>query len=293
MYSLWAAVTIAIFWRPVTALAHFAIENDDASHILLIPFISAWVLILERKRIFCRAFYDFPVAAFFFFPALCSFGWTLGFAKSWTLTDRLTGYTLALVLFWITGFALIFGRDALRAGRFSLLLLLLALPLPDYLLNHVVYLLQKGSAEITATLFDLTGVPYLREGFVFHLARVSIEVAHECSGIRSSMALLILALLVSHFFLRKFWKQSVFLLCGIVVMIVKNGIRIVTLTLLASYVDPAFLYGNLHREGGVVFFLLGLLMLLPILWLLQRGEMADTDGSAIPAARTIDKPESP
>jgi exosortase/archaeosortase family protein len=59
---------------------------------------------------------------------------------------------------------------------------------------------------------------------------------------------------------------------GLFVMILKNGVRIVTLTLLASYVDPGFLYGRLHREGGVVFFLLGLLLLFPVLWLLQRGE---------------------
>jgi exosortase/archaeosortase family protein len=55
-------------------------------------------------------------------------------------------------------------------------------------------------------------------------------------------------------------------------MIVKNGVRIVTLTLLASYVDPGFLYGRLHHEGGVVFFLLGLALLAPVLWLLERGE---------------------
>ena len=52
-------------------------------------------------------------------------------------------------------------------------------------------------------------------------------------------------------------------------MIVKNGIRIVTLTLLAIYVDPSFLYGRLHREGGIVFFLIGLLLLLPVYLLLQ------------------------
>jgi exosortase/archaeosortase family protein len=55
-------------------------------------------------------------------------------------------------------------------------------------------------------------------------------------------------------------------------MILKNGVRIVTLTLLASYVDPGFLYGRLHRDGGVVFFLLGLLLLAPLLWFLQRTE---------------------
>jgi exosortase/archaeosortase family protein len=53
---------------------------------------------------------------------------------------------------------------------------------------------------------------------------------------------------------------------------IKNGIRIATLTLLAVYVDPSFLTGKLHHDGGVVFFLLGLLFLLPVLLLLQRSE---------------------
>jgi len=77
---------------------------------------------------------------------------------------------------------------------------------------------------------------------------------------------------VAYFYLKTFWKQVVLVVAGLFVMILKNGVRIVTLTLLASYVDPGFLYGRLHREGGVVFFLLGLLMLAPLLWFLQRSE---------------------
>ena len=56
-------------------------------------------------------------------------------------------------------------------------------------------------------------------------------------------------------------------------MLVKNGIRIATLTLLANYVNPEFLYGRLHRQGGVVFFLIGLALLLPVFWYLRRGEV--------------------
>jgi len=75
----------------------------------------------------------------------------------------------------------------------------------------------------------------------------------------------------------------IFVLAGIVVMIVKNGIRIVTLTVLATYVDPGFLYGNLHREGGVVFFLIGLLLLAPVFWILQTGEhAADLEAVKLP-----------
>jgi len=145
-------------------------------------------------------------------------------------------------------------------------------PPPDLLLSRVNYLLQTGSADVTGALFDLLRVPALRQGFVFHLPHFSIAVEKECSGIRSSMALLILALPVVHFGFKRLWKKVAFLVCAMLVMIVKNGIRIVTLTLLAMYVDPSFLFGKLHRQGGIVFFLLGLLLLVPIYLALQSGE---------------------
>ena len=92
------------------------------------------------------------------------------------------------------------------------------------------------------------------------------------------------AILAGHFLLKSFWRQTVLVLAGIVVMIIKNGIRIVTLTLLANYVDPGFLHGNLHREGGVVFFVIGLLLLLPVFWFLQREETpADPAGVKVTA----------
>ena len=55
-------------------------------------------------------------------------------------------------------------------------------------------------------------------------------------------------------------------------MLIKNGIRIATLTLLANYVNPDFLYGRLHHQGGIAFFLVGLVLLLPVFWYLRRGE---------------------
>jgi exosortase len=284
-YGLWVALSLAIFWRPGTMLVRHALANDNASHILLIPFISAWLIFQERRQILGRKSCDWGAAACLFAVAATVYGWTLHSAAQWSLGNSLASYAVALVFFWIAGFALIFGRAALQTNRFAMLFLFLSVPLPDTLLARTIFLLQKGSAEIAGTLFDLTGVPVLREGFVFHLSRVNIEVASECSGIRSSMALLILAVLVGHFLLRPFWKKVVFVLCGVFVMIVKNGVRIVTLTLLANYVDPGFLYGNLHHQGGVVFFLLGLLLLVPVLWLLQRGEKSQRKTAKIPAAQ--------
>jgi exosortase len=285
LFGLWLAASLFLFARPLLALLHFSLINDDASHIMLIPFMSAWVVYLERQEIFRRTFYDLPAAVFLFLLSAGIYSSTYRFEAIWGPNNTLTGYAMALVLLWDAGFALVWGREALKTARFSLLFLFLAVPLPDFLLNRFVFWLQEGSATITAALFDLTGVPVLREGFIFHLGRVSIEIAKECSGIRSSMALLILALLAAHLFLRTFWRKTVFVLVGILLMIVKNGIRIVTLTLLALYVDPGFLFGKLHHEGGVVFFLLALLLYTPFLLLLQWSEKLRERNSVLPIVR--------
>jgi exosortase len=272
LYGLWVVFSIVLFWKPCVALVRFSLANDDASYVILIPLLSACLIYIEKKHIFRTVSLDYPLASVLLLVSAVIYFWTFRSTGSWTPTDTLACYTLALVFFWISGFVLIFGRAALRSGRFSLVFLFLTIPLPDALLNRSIYFLQKGSADVTEMIFDLVRVPALREGFVFHLAHVNIEVARECSGIRSSMALLILALIFGHLLLHTFWKQIVLVLAGLLIMLVKNGVRIATLTILAQYVDPGFLYGRLHRQGGVVFFLLGIILLLPILWLLHRGE---------------------
>lgn len=272
LYVAWVLASCLSLWRPLQAFVSYSLTNDNASHLLLIPVISAWVLFLERHRIFKTLGSDVGMASAALAAGVALALGALSVGSHWTALNQLSVYILALILIWTAGFVFLFGRQTLRNARFPFVFLLLAIPIPDFILDRLIYVLQRGSTEVAAVLFDWSGVPVLRNGFVFHLARVNIEVARECSGIRSSLALLILAILVAHFYLDTFWKQAILVIAGLFVMILKNGVRIVTLTLLASYVDPGFLYGRLHRQGGVVFFLLGLLLLVPLLLLLERSE---------------------
>jgi exosortase len=272
LFSGWIVFSSLLFVRPLIRLVHLSLSNSDASHLILIPFLAACVLYIERRSIFRTLSSHVGLSSLLLF---LGFGLSVGTqlaVNSLTSDLELTCYILALLLLWIAGFAFSFGRAAVRAAYFPLLFLLLTVPPPNFLLDRIIYLLQAGSSDITGALFDLFGVPALREGFVFHLAQVNIEVAKECSGIRSSIVLLVLALLVAHFCLKSFWSKGVFIICGLFMMLLKNGIRIASLTLLAMYVNPGFLTGRLHHYGGIVFFLLGLLLLLPVLWILQRGE---------------------
>jgi len=145
------------------------------------------------------------------------------------------------------------------------------IPIPLVILDGFISSLQVASTEATNILFGILGVPYYREGFFFYLPGVAIEVAKECSGIRSSLALIVTGTLAAHLFLDRGWKQIILVLSVFPITVFKNGIRIVTITLLATYVDIRFLTESwLHHSGGFVFYIPGLLILGLEIWAFRK-----------------------
>ena len=87
--------------------------------------------------------------------------------------------------------------------------------------------------------FRIMGVPAVRQGFDFALPGVTIRVAQECSGIRSSLALMMTAVLAGHLWLRSFPRTFLLCVATVPIAIAKNGLRIAVLSWLAIYIDPA------------------------------------------------------
>jgi exosortase len=281
-------LSVLVFWKTFHALAVFSVNHESSSHILLIPLISIYLLYTERSQIF-RVTRTSPVAGgAVVLAAITLYVFVLSHLSLRAPEQFLPGATLAIVSLWLGGFLWCYGGAAWRRASFSLLFLLLMVPLPQAILERTIYLLQQGSTEIAYLLFKAVGVPVLRQGFILAVPSVTIEVAKECSGIRSSVALFITCLLAAHLFLRTKWRMLVFVLLAFPLAIIKNGIRITTLTLLSVYVDPGFLSGDLHRKGGFVFFILALAILFPVLLLLQRLERSPAKPSGI-AHQKIDR----
>jgi exosortase len=273
VFAGFVAISIVLFWKTIAALVYYSLHQDSSSHVVLIPFISAYLLATERKRIFVKNQRAIGLGIVVVLAGVVLY-WAPGQFYSAATHENLalSVATFSLVVIWIGFFALSYGLDATRAAAFPLLFLLLMIPLPDRLLDKTVYFLQQGSTEIAYFLFKIVGVPVLRQGFVLTVPGFSIEVATECSGIRSSMALFITCLLAAHLFLRSSWKRVALVLLSFPLALIKNGVRIATLTLLSMYVDPSFLKGSLHRDGGFAFFLLALAMILPIFLAFERSD---------------------
>ena len=265
-------LTLAVFWAPLTTLMHFTMREEHYSHIILTPLISACLVALERKRIFSHVETHWRDGSALLIAGTLVY--TLGQRHSGSASenDQLSFAISGLVVIWLGTFVLCFGIRAFRGGLFPLLFLFLMVPIPDFLMDRAIVWLQTGSAEVSYAVFELVGVPVLRDGFIFSLPGVAIEVAKECSGIRSSLALLIMSLLAGHLVLRSAWTKTLLILAALPLLVVKNGIRIVTLSLLSIYVDPSFLMGSLHHQGGILFFFVALGLLAFVLRSLQRLE---------------------
>jgi len=271
-FLLVVCLSLLLFWGPLSRLAGFVQKQEQYSHIALIPFVTAYLLYQGRKKVFAEVEYRPRSGVAPLFAAIAIYAVHFFFSNSLSENDSLSFLMAALILVWLAGYLSCYGPRSFRAGLFPLLFLFFVVPIPDFLLSATIRFLQLGSTEVTALAFRLVDVPVLREGTVFFLPSLTIEVAKECSGIRTSLALLITVLLAGHLFLRSGWAKLTLVLLAVPLAIFKNGLRIVTLTLLSIYVDAGFLSGDLHRKGGIVFFAITLLVTGIFLKILQKLE---------------------
>lgn len=254
----------------VRSLVEFSQRDVTASHVILVPFVSIALIYANRTAIFSSVKTTLGLGL----PIVVG-GIALSLVAQFVIaedTRALSVSVAGLALSWIGGYIVCYGAAAARAALFPLAFLLFMIPPPDIAIAAATQFLKTGSTETVARLFTLTGTPYLRQDFVFSLPDLTIEVADECSGIRSSIALLLTSLIAGHSQLKSPWARVILALAVLPVALLKNAVRIVALTLLAMHVDPSFLTGQLHHEGGVVFFLLALGLMVPLFLVLQRLE---------------------
>jgi exosortase len=268
-----ATVTAAVLALPALyELLRPRLRSEYYSHILLVPLVSAYMIYRRRREMFAGTASAHPwgLAAVVVGLGLAAAGLFLG-----RETDvRASLATLGALLFWCGAYVALYAKGGTRRAVFPLAFLIFAVPIPAAVMEGVIAVLVVGSAYMTRLLFVVFGVPFLQEGPLFHLPGFSLVVAHECSGIRSSLALLITTVLAGHIFLKR--ARSKWLLGAAVlpVALFKNAVRIVTLYLLSFFVDVRIISGGfLHRSGGFIFFGLGLAVLAAVLWLLREGDV--------------------
>lgn len=280
LFVLILLASVLAFWPLFTSLARLSLENERYSHLLFIPAITAGLIVSRKNHVF-----ETRASSMVALPLIALLGVLeylltrhLGLAGQPNLA--LFVAAAGMVALWGSAFVLCFGYRALKNARFAWSFLFLAVPLPAVTVDAMVEGLQRGSAEVSFVLFQALGLPILRDGYIFALPGVTIEIAKECSGIRSSTSLLIVSILAGHLFLRSNWRTLCLCVATVPVVIFKNALRIVGISWLGLNLTPAFFDGKLHHQyGGMVFSSVSLLLQVGLLAILHASERSSRRSS--------------
>ena len=271
--ALWI-VSLAIWWQAITATLALALRQEAYTHILLILPVSVGLIVTEWRRRKWK-----PSPAVRAGSAVLGAAVLIGIGGSrWGRVDIFTGdvrlavQMLAVVTWWIGSFLLCFGGRVVRGCIFPLFFLLWLIPMPEIALNHVVSFLQQGTASFTRLLLVTAGVPVTQDNTTLTVPRMTLEVAQECSSIRSSMMLVVSSVVMAYLLLRSFWGRALVVLAAIALSVAKNGVRVFTLAVLGAYVNPGVLNSPLHHQGGVLFFALALAWVFSLIWIVSWAE---------------------
>src|SRR5947208_4649992 len=180
MWTFWSGacfviVLLAAFGQPLLGLANYAAHSSLHSYILLIPFISGYLLYLRRDQLPKERVADLPFGIVLLACGLGVFLFThwLAFAGRAPADNY---YFVLLTTSFICCFAaggfFFFGRPWMRAAAFPLAYLIFMVPMPDAMADVLETASKYASAEVANVLFHLSGTPILRAGLVFQLPNI-------------------------------------------------------------------------------------------------------------------------
>ena len=260
------------FCGPLVSLIAYAAGTSLHSHILLVPFVSGYLIYLQRG-VLPKSWQCSPGwAALALAIGLAAAGAAARLRPELSQGDYFPIVGFSFVSLLIAGGFLFLGRKWMAAAAFPVAFLYFIVPLPDAAVDWLETALKLGSAEAASLFFSMSGTPVFRDGVVFQLPGITLEVAQECSGIRSSWVLFITSIVASHLLLKSPWRRAVLLAVVIPLAILRNGFRILVIGLLCVQIGPRMIHSAIHKNGGPLFFALSLAPLFLLLCWLRNGE---------------------
>ena len=285
------AIFVAILFTYAAVLVKLANDwwaDENYSHGLLVPVIIAYILWLQRDK-----FATEPAR-----PSVLLGGLAVAFAlfALWTGVAGAELYTqrMSLVLLIAGTVVYFFGLGFLRLLLVPFVLLLLAIPIPAIVFNKIAFPLQLFASRCAVWSMGLFGIPVLRQGNVIELKPLNsfdtkkLEVVEACSGIRSLMTLMTLAVVFAYFtyphsknsggpksrfgWLRTFgfWRTLIIVLSAVPIAILTNAARVSGTGILSHYYGTGIADGFFHSFSGWVIYIVAFLLLFAVAWVVDR-----------------------
>jgi len=233
------------------------INDPNFSHGLFVPFFALFVLWQDRKKLGLIA----PAPSWSGLPILlvALLMLMLGVLGAELFFSRVS------LLILLAGLIILFqGWAFFRALLFPWAFLILMIPIPTLILQKVTFPLQLLASKLASVLLPVVGVPVLREGNVIVLPSMPLEVAEACSGIRSLLSLVTLAIIYGFLMDDRKWVRVVLACSAVPIAVAANSFRIVGTGLLVQYWDPEKAEGFFHAFSGWLIFVVSLILLFAV-----------------------------
>ena len=228
--------------------------DPNYSHGFIVLPCCAWIVWRERKRIAAQVLKPSWMGLAIIVGALAML--VLGVLGAELFLSR----TSFIVL--LAGLIVQFrGWRFFRAVLLPWAILFLAVPLPAIIFNQVALPLQFEASRLASGMLALLGVPVLRQGNVIVLPSLTLDVVEACSGLRSLVSLITLAVLYGYFFERRNSIRTLLVLAAVPIAVLANGVRIMGTGLLGQYWSPEKAEGFFHTFTGVLIFFVSVALL--------------------------------
>ena len=249
--------SLAAAYIPVLVrLARQWLDDENASHGLIVAPLAVWLIWSTRARWRAAAVAPNQIGLIVLFGSLAVYAAGMLGAELFLARVSLVGVAAGAVLY-------IWGWRHLRLVVFPLALFALAVPLPAILLNQVTFPLQLVASRVGEAAISAGGIPVLREGNVLVLADTTLEVAEACSGIRSLVSLVTLAVVAAYFRGGRTAGGVALVLLALPIAVAANAARVAGTGFAAHLWGPSAAEGFFHMfSGWLVFGVAAALMVL-------------------------------
>jgi exosortase len=249
-----AVLSIWLYWPTLAHLVGQWWNDPNFSHGFFVPLFSAFVIWQERDRLARITPQPSWAGLIVLLAALGML--VVGRLGAELFLDR------SSLLLLLAGVVILFlGWNLFRAVLFPWAFLVLMIPIPTIVFNQITFPLQLLASKVAATVLPVLGVPILREGNVINLPSMALEIAEACSGIRSLMSLVTLAIIYGYLMEKRLWVRWLLALASVPIAVAANSIRIIGTGLLVQYWDVEKAEGYFHASWGWIIFVVSLVML--------------------------------
>jgi exosortase len=267
MWVAWSGIllslVILIYASTLKGLIQDWWRNPDYSYGFFVPLFSGYVLWHQRGR-WLKS--DIKPANFGLFVMLGAIGLLLlGSLGAELFTSRFSLLVLLAGIILFLG-----GPKVLRDVSFALGFLIFMIPLPVIIYNQITFPLQLIASRWATSSLELVRVPVLRDGNVLVFSNYSLGVVDACSGIRSLMSLIALAVAYGYLAERRLWVRYALVILTVPTALVTNALRITVAGALAHRFGAVAAEGFLHEFSGWAIFLSALALMFGCHWVLRR-----------------------